>query len=105
MIRKTIIFLCFILQFSLVYGQLSFCEGDLGDPIFTEDFGTGTMNGPALDTSVTTYTYVDSGPEDGFYTISSQLQQHACTIVQVAVSRERYGTGAFKPKGMNLAPF
>ena len=61
MIRRTIIFLCFILQFNLVYGQLSFCEGDLGDPIFTEDFGTGTMNGPALDASVTTYTYVDSG--------------------------------------------
>lgn len=58
-----------------MYGQLSFCEGDLGDPIFTEDFGTGTMNGPALDASVTTYTYVDNGPEDGFYTISSQLQQ------------------------------
>ncbi|WP_299680441.1 T9SS type B sorting domain-containing protein [uncultured Dokdonia sp.] len=73
--KRVLIILCCIISFDAVYGQLSFCEGDLGDPIFTEDFGTGTTNGPPLDPSVTTYTYVESGPEDGFYTISSQLQQ------------------------------
>ena len=73
--QKALIFLCCIISFDTVYGQLGFCEGDLGDPIFTEDFGSGTTNGPPLDPSITTYTYVDSGPEDGFYTISSQLQQ------------------------------
>ncbi len=73
--KKVLAFLCCIISFGAVYGQLGFCEGDLGDPIFTEDFGTGTTNGPALDPSVTTYIYVDSEPEDGFYTISSNLQQ------------------------------
>ena len=73
--KKVLAFLCCILSFGAVYGQLGFCEGDLGDPIFTEDFGTGTTNGPALDPSVTTYTYVNNAPEDGFYTISSNLQQ------------------------------
>lgn len=73
--KRVLIVLCCIISFDSVYGQLGFCEGDLGDPIFTEDFGTGTTNGPPLDPSVTTYTYVNSGPEDGFYTISSQLQQ------------------------------
>lgn len=73
--QRVLIFLCCIISFDAVYGQLSFCEGDLGDPIFTEDFGSGTTNGPPLDPSITTYTYVNNGPEDGFYTISSQLQQ------------------------------
>ncbi|MEP0265827.1 T9SS type B sorting domain-containing protein [Dokdonia sp.] len=67
--------MCSIIHFGTMYSQLSFCEGDLGDPIFTEDFGSGTTNGPALDPAVTTYTYVNNAPQDGFYTISSQLQQ------------------------------
>lgn len=62
--------------FSIVgYGQLSFCTGDLGDPIFTEDFGSGTNNGPPLAPGTTTYTYVNNAPQDGFYTISSNMQQ------------------------------
>ena len=28
--------------------QLGFCGGNSGDPIFTEDFGSGTIDGPAL---------------------------------------------------------
>ena len=51
--------------------QLGFCQGNSGTPIFTEDFGTGTDNGPALPPGTTTYTYVDGAPDDGSYTISS----------------------------------
>ena len=70
-----IFFTLLSLTTSISFGQLGFCSGDLGAPIFVEDFGTGTSNGPALSTDITSYTYVDSGPEDGFYTISSQMQQ------------------------------
>jgi gliding motility-associated-like protein len=55
--------------------QLGFCEGNSGDPIFEEDFGQGTQNGPQLPQDVTEYTYVNQGPEDGQYTISSNLFQ------------------------------
>ena len=51
--------------------QLGFCQGNSGAPIFTEDFGEGTTNGPALPAGTTTYTYVNGAPDDGSYTISS----------------------------------
>ena len=47
------------------------CYGNSGDPIFTETFGTGTTNGPALPPGTTTYNYVNGEPIDGSYTISS----------------------------------
>lgn len=52
--------------------QLGFCNGNSGDPIFTETFGTGTQNGPPLPPGTTNYTYVDGEPDDGSYTISSR---------------------------------
>ena len=61
--------LIFIGNFS--YGQLGFCNGNSGDPIFSETFGTGTTNGPALPAGTTTYNYINGGPQDGDYTISS----------------------------------
>ena len=51
--------------------QLGFCGGNSGDAIFTETFGAGTTNGPALPAGTTTYTYVNGEPIDGSYTISS----------------------------------
>lgn len=51
--------------------QLGFCPGSSGDPIFEEDFGTGTTNGPQLPAGTTTYTYTSGAPDDGFYTLSS----------------------------------
>jgi len=50
-------------------GQFSFCEGSKGDPIFIEDFGSGTTYGPALPVGVTNYNYVAGCPNDGSYTI------------------------------------
>lgn len=53
------------------FGQLGFCTGNSGDPIFTEDFGTGTTNGPPLPGETTTYFYVGGAPQDGQYTVAS----------------------------------
>ncbi len=53
------------------YAQLGFCNGNSGDPIFVEDFGTGTTNGPALASGTTTYNYTSFSPSDGNYTIAS----------------------------------
>lgn len=51
--------------------QLGFCGGSSGDPIFTEDFGTGLTDGPALPAGTTTYNFTTGTPSDGDYTISS----------------------------------
>ncbi|UWX54706.1 hypothetical protein NYZ99_17995 [Maribacter litopenaei] len=54
-----------------VNAQLGFCTGNSGDPIFTEDFGSGTLDGPALPLGTTTYNFTTGIPNDGDYTISS----------------------------------
>ncbi|MDT0641751.1 T9SS type B sorting domain-containing protein [Zunongwangia sp. F363] len=53
--------------------QLGFCPGSKGDPIFHEDFGSGTGTGPALAAGRTSYRYVTGDPQDGEYTISSNI--------------------------------
>ena len=58
---------------SQLYGQLGFCTGSVGDPVFNEDFGTGLSNGPALPAGLTTYSYVNGTPPDSSFTISSFL--------------------------------
>lgn len=63
---------CFIGFFSNeLSGQLGFCDGNSGTPIFTEDFGTGLTDGPALPAGTTTYFFTDGIPLDGQYTLSS----------------------------------
>ncbi|WP_212751750.1 T9SS type B sorting domain-containing protein [Mesohalobacter halotolerans] len=57
------------------WSQISFCPGNTGEAIFEEDFGQGTTNGPPLGADITTYTYVNQAPQDGQYTISSNLMQ------------------------------
>lgn len=69
-----LLFFLTILNFS-AQAQLGFCEGNSGDPIFVEDFGQGTQNGPALSFDITSYQFVNQAPQDGEYTISSNLQQ------------------------------
>ncbi|WP_419212838.1 T9SS type B sorting domain-containing protein [Maribacter sp. X9] len=51
--------------------QLGFCGGSSGDPIFTENFGSGTTDGPALPPGTTFYDFTTGTPNDGDYTISS----------------------------------
>ncbi|WP_445719860.1 T9SS type B sorting domain-containing protein [Flavobacterium sp.] len=64
------ILLVVLLKPIVTYGQLSFCTGSSGSPIFFENFGSGTTYGPALPAGTTNYTYVNSGfPQDGQYTL------------------------------------
>lgn len=69
-------FLLFLLIFSIsvtAFGQLGFCEGSKGDPIFHEDFGNGNGTGPALAPGTTSYRYITQDPQDGEYTISDEI--------------------------------
>ncbi|MGB3591378.1 MAG: T9SS type B sorting domain-containing protein [Nonlabens sp.] len=75
MVRLLVFFLVFVLGSAFAKAQLGFCTGQTGSIVFEEDFGTGTTNGPPLPTSVTTYRYVNSGVQDGEYTISSNMMQ------------------------------
>ncbi|MGA9324568.1 MAG: hypothetical protein WBV47_00845, partial [Salegentibacter sp.] len=65
-------FLLFFVSIN-TFAQLGFCTGSKGDPIFHEDFGSGSGTGPALDNGVTNYTYVTQDPQDGQYTISDHI--------------------------------
>lgn len=65
----TLLLICFFS--TQLEAQLGFCGGSSGDPIFTEDFGTGTTDGPALPTGTTSYNFTTGIPDDGDYTISS----------------------------------
>ncbi len=62
--------LIFLLFHNSLQAQL--CTGSLGDPVVKLDFGSGTGRGPALGSSITSYTYSSSGmPMDGYYTIAN----------------------------------
>lgn len=74
MIKFVFIVLIFF-NFVFAQAQLQFCDGNLGPAIFTENFGAGTNNGPALPNTVTTYQYVNGAPQDGQYTISNDSGQ------------------------------
>ena len=68
-LKVIIIFCVFFLSIG-VHAQLGFCSGTSGDPIFFEDFGTGTVNS-VLPEGTTTYYYTDGFPDDGFYTVGN----------------------------------
>ncbi|WP_396602476.1 T9SS type B sorting domain-containing protein [Algibacter sp. R77976] len=51
------------------FGQLGFCSGNSGDPIFNETFGTGATT--SLPFGTTSYAYNSTQPNDGFYNVSS----------------------------------
>lgn len=67
--KITFLLVCFFV--TKTQSQLSFCNGNSGDPIFEETFGTGTTNGPELPVGTTTYNFTTGTPDDGDYTISS----------------------------------
>ena len=51
------------------FGQLGFCSGNSGDPIFTETFGTGAT--APLPAGTTSYLFSNAAPSDGSYNVSS----------------------------------
>jgi hypothetical protein len=53
-----VVLFCVFSSSETVLAQLGFCNGNSGDPIFTEDFGTGTSYGPALPTGTTNYDFL-----------------------------------------------
>ncbi|MEH6762846.1 MAG: hypothetical protein V7687_16910, partial [Maribacter arcticus] len=71
--------------------QLGFCGGNSGDPIFTEDFGSGTTNGPALPAGTTTYNFTNGTPNDGDYTISSTTNYLDWINIQDHTPDDTYG--------------
>jgi len=66
---KSFLLFCFLIICTSGYAQLGFCEGSKGDPIFYEDFETTSQ----LPAGTTNYTYINQDPQDGEYTVSSQI--------------------------------
>lgn len=74
--KITTFLLVLLLSVFQTFGQLSFCNGSKGIPIFTEDFGSGTDYGPALPAGVTSYTFIAGTPSDGLYTLFYRTNQY-----------------------------
>jgi gliding motility-associated-like protein len=54
--------------------QTQTCNGSLGDPVFTQNFGSGSNPGPQLQGAYTNMTYTTNNcPDDGFYTIANSI--------------------------------
>ena len=75
---KILIIFCVFFISKEMYAQLGFCQGNSGDPIFTETFGTGASNTP-LPAGTTTYTFANTNPQDGFYTVSNNTATDTLT--------------------------
>ncbi|MDP5101746.1 MAG: T9SS type B sorting domain-containing protein [Nonlabens sp.] len=75
MSKKIILNVFILMCFAFAKAQLGFCGGVTGDPIFSEDFGTGITNGPALPAGVTSYNFLNFAPNDGEYTITASTAQ------------------------------
>ncbi len=78
LLTKKSLFLAVLIAFAIsnkAFSQINFCPGSTGEAIFEEDFGQGITNGPPLGAEVTTYTFVNQAPQDGQYTISSNMMQ------------------------------
>lgn len=71
-IHPNIFFIIILTSYVInVNAQLGFCNGNSGDPIFTENFGAGTTNVP-LPVGTTSYAFANVQPNDGFYTVSNR---------------------------------
>lgn len=69
-IKKTTTVLLFFLGLFNAEAQLGFCNGNTGNPIFTEDFGSGIGN-VKLPFGTTTYKFTKNRPKDGCYVVSN----------------------------------
>lgn len=82
LLHKFIQILVFTLCVHSSYGQLGFCTGNSGNPIFTETFGTGVGQN-ALPAGTTTYNYANGGePNDGFYAVSNTSAYFDWFVIQ-----------------------
>ena len=69
--RSLLIILLFLVSAS-VWSQYDFCVGSKGDPIYHQNFEGGNA---ALPSGFTNYQFVTGDPNDGEYTVSSQVGQ------------------------------
>ncbi len=60
--------LCYLLFTNSMVAQL--CTGSLGDPVVHITFGNSATNRGPLSSSITNMTYIETCPNDGFYTIT-----------------------------------
>ena len=74
-----------------MHAQLGFCGGNSGEPIFTEDFGSGTTDGPELPAGTTSYQFTTGTPNDGDYTISSTTSYFDWLSIQDHTSGDSNG--------------
>jgi gliding motility-associated-like protein len=67
------------------------CDGSLGDPVISEDFGSGQNPGPALPSATTNMQYTSNPcPSDGQYTIANSLDP-SCHSTWQNVSHDHTG--------------
>ncbi|GAA4305151.1 T9SS type B sorting domain-containing protein [Aestuariibaculum suncheonense] len=78
--QLTFILIFLFVSANKVYGQLGFCSGNSGDPIFTETFGAGLAS-VELPAETTTYLFANSGPNDGFYTVSNNSNAYGWHVI------------------------
>ncbi len=71
--KKLLTAASFLFIFFEAHAQLGFCTGSKGDPIFHEDFGSGSGTGQPLPAGITNYTFVSQDPQDGQYTIADDI--------------------------------
>lgn len=67
--KKAFLLLLLFVFYSPTFGQLGFCTGSKGAPIFNENFGSGAGYGPQLPAGTTSYIYTNAIPVDGQYTL------------------------------------
>ena len=80
-ILRIVLILGGLLSANFSFSQLGFCQGNSGDPIFTETFGIGTDYGPPLAAGTTTYNFVGfAGPQDGEYTLGSSTFEYGWSM-------------------------
>lgn len=99
---------CFLLiVFYLITLTALHVQAQAGDPIFTEDFGSGTAQiGPEITDPdfFTTYTYMATTPGDGFYTIASSTQGMYTGAWQVITDHTGNPGGYMMVAGANGSP-
>lgn len=72
--KEIIIIFLFIFSISKTEAQLGFCTGNSGDPIFTEDFGSGYED-VRIPSGSTTYKFTKGMPKDGGYKVSNNTKR------------------------------
>lgn len=69
---------------------MGFCNGNSGNPIFTENFGTGNTDSK-LNPKRTTYNFTNGAPRDGFYKVSSNTDYYGWFVTKDHTPNDKNG--------------